>query len=107
MSTNLNVLSIAINKISDVSPLAGLAKLGELRLEYNEISDISPLTGLTNLERLELQYNKISDFSPLTDNRVSQKSRKVHLARQPGFPKRRSENRGTMVMGRIAEYKTR
>ena len=53
------------NSISDISPLAGLTKLTELKLEDNSISDISPLAGLTNLTWLELDNNSISDISPL------------------------------------------
>ena len=61
----LTGLSLAGNRISDVSSLSGLIYLRHLNLKENVISDISPLTGLINLDLLELQNNLISDFSPL------------------------------------------
>ncbi len=76
-ATNLTNLNLGIeyveaedrwinsNSISDISLLAGLANLTELRFEDNSIFDISPLAGLTNLTWLELDNNSISDISPL------------------------------------------
>ena len=54
------------NSVSDISPLAALTNLTELRLDHNQVSDISPLTALTNLTRLVLGGSPISDISPLT-----------------------------------------
>jgi len=55
------------NKISDLSPLAGLIKLQMLFLDDNQISNLSPLAGLTKLQRISLSSNQISDLSPLAD----------------------------------------
>ena len=55
---NLERLWIRWNRISDLSPLAGLTNLRFLDGHGNDvISDISPLAGLTNLETLILRYN--------------------------------------------------
>ena len=66
--TNLTDLRLWRNKISDISPVQGLTNLTFLGLGGNQISDISPLTGLTNLTALYLWDNQISDVSPLVDN---------------------------------------
>ncbi len=64
---NLERLWIRWNRISDLSPLAGLTNLRFLDGHGNDvISDISPLAGLTNLETLILRYNSISDVSALS-----------------------------------------
>ncbi|MDE0396383.1 MAG: leucine-rich repeat domain-containing protein, partial [Candidatus Poribacteria bacterium] len=52
-------------QIVDISPLAGLIGLRDLRMKSNEVMDISPLSGLVNLRYLELHVNQISDISPL------------------------------------------
>ncbi len=65
MLTNLKVLKLDGNQITDVSPLAGLTNLTELSLVSNQIIDLSPLAGLTNLENLDLYDNQITDLSPL------------------------------------------
>ncbi|MEA4869075.1 MAG: leucine-rich repeat domain-containing protein [Christensenella sp.] len=53
------------NRLTDLSPVAGLSKLTALTLRGNQISDISPLEGLTNLAYLDLQDNRIADVSPI------------------------------------------
>ena len=58
------------NRISDLSPLAGLTQLTHLHLnDPNDriISDITPLTNLTQLSTLYLAHNIISDITPLTN----------------------------------------
>ena len=67
-ATNLTVLDLAGNNISDISPVAGLTKLISLDLGKNSISDISAVVGLTNLTTLTLNNNSISDISPLVEN---------------------------------------
>ena len=52
-------------RIVDITPLANLTKLIELRLSYNRIVDISVLANLTNLKVLTLSGNRIRDYSPL------------------------------------------
>jgi internalin A len=65
--TNLTELDLGDNQISDISPLAGLTSLTSLWLFYNQISDISPTANLTSLTALYLHTNKISDISPLAN----------------------------------------
>jgi hypothetical protein len=62
---NLEWLSLHNNWVSDISPLSGLVNLERLSLSDNQISDISPLRGLVNLEELWMSNNQISDISPL------------------------------------------
>jgi Leucine-rich repeat (LRR) protein len=64
--TNLTYLSLAINTITDISPLAGLTKLNELVLGSNQqLSNISALAGLTNLVTLNLVDCNLSNISVL------------------------------------------
>ncbi len=56
------------NKISDLTPLAGLTELENLYLDSNEISDLSPLKDLAALRNLGLDSNDIADLSPLVEN---------------------------------------
>ena len=67
-ATNLKVLWLTNNDISDISVLVGLTKLMHLNFYDNDISDISVLAGLTNLTSLGLGANNISDISPLVAN---------------------------------------
>ena len=53
-------------KITDVSPLSGLASLTDLNLRYSKVTDVSPLSGLTSLTYLDLRYSKVTDVSPLS-----------------------------------------
>lgn len=62
---NLTHLDLGLNRISDISPLAGLTNLTELNLFNNQLSDISALANLTNLTELRLSSNRISDISAL------------------------------------------
>ena len=64
--TNLRVLSLSTNRITNISPLANLEGLTHLHLEDNQITDFSPLAGLTNLQTLDIRWNAGRDFSPLT-----------------------------------------
>ena len=66
--TNLKTLYMPYNKISDLTPLAGL-DLWDLFLPHNEISDISPLADMkTTPDELVLSYNNITDISALEVN---------------------------------------
>ena len=66
-ATNLPVLRLDFNDITDLSPLAGLTNLTRLHLEFNNnITDLSPLAGLTNLKILGLYGSNIPDLSPLS-----------------------------------------
>ncbi len=70
-ATNLNELFLgtwrenAGNQISDLSPIAGLVELRDLRLDENPISDLSPLKNLKNLTHLVCRDTPVSDLSPL------------------------------------------
>ena len=64
-ATNLTELRLGSNRISDVTPLAGLTSLSSLDLSGNWISDVTPLAGLTSLTSLNLMGNRISDVTPL------------------------------------------
>ena len=65
--TNLEVLSLSGNGITDISPLAGLLKLRLLHITDNHIEDFSPLAGLINLRELWITKNWARDLSMLTD----------------------------------------
>ena len=65
-ATNLYSLGLPDNRVSDLSPLAGLLSLTYLRLIGNPISDLSPLAGLVNLTELILSETQITDLSPLS-----------------------------------------
>ena len=58
-------LDLNNNKITDVTPLAGLTKLESLTLYDNKIKDLKPLAGLKKLRSLALSNNKITDVTPL------------------------------------------
>ena len=63
--TNLDILDLSNNQISDLSPLSNLQKLKALYLGENQISNISPLSKLTSLDILEINNNQIEDIGPL------------------------------------------
>lgn len=65
--TQLEILELCVNEISDVSSLANLTNLKVLDLGANRVSDITPLANLTNLERLNLGGNNVSDITPLAN----------------------------------------
>ena len=66
--TNLTLLFLDNNSISDISPLATLTNLTDLTLHNNSISDVAALSRMTNLTNLTLFNNSISDISPLVAN---------------------------------------
>ncbi len=66
-ATNLEVLLLGANPISDLSPLTGLTQLKYLNLQTNEvITDISSLSGLTSLNVLGLGWNNITNISAIS-----------------------------------------
>ncbi len=65
--TNLSQLRLRDNNITDISPLASLISFTRLGLRGNNISNLSPLAGLTNLTWLDLWDNNITDISALVD----------------------------------------
>lgn len=64
--TDLEMLFLEENNISDIEPLSGLTKLSYLDLDGNlDIIDLSGLANLINLEQLYLGDCFISDLTPL------------------------------------------
>jgi len=63
--TGITYLDLAANNIIDVSPLRNLTGITHLRLAANYITDTSPLGSLTNLIELDLWGNRVADVSPL------------------------------------------
>ncbi len=61
----LNYFEIRRNLVSDLSPLAGLSQLRNLRVQGNNISDISSIVDLINIGGLEIYDNEITDISPI------------------------------------------
>ena len=61
----LTRLSLANNRITDLSPISGLGGLRILDLSGNDLRDISPLKKLSNLHSLTLDRNPLGDLSPL------------------------------------------
>ena len=82
--TGLNELKLENNNISDISSLATLSELTHLNLDDNNISDISPLVGLTELEWLNVARNNIADVSHLAGLR---ENIKLEWYGNPGFEK--------------------
>ncbi|HKK42046.1 MAG TPA: leucine-rich repeat domain-containing protein, partial [Bacteroidales bacterium] len=64
---NATVIDLSNNRITDLSPLAGLSLIEELDLSDNRISDIDTLSNLLNLKNLMLANNSVKDISPLLD----------------------------------------
>ena len=66
-ATNLKHLDLAMNPISDFTPLANLAQLHTLWIWRCEISDITSLANLTGLKVLDLSHNRIVNVTPLAN----------------------------------------
>ncbi len=62
---NTVTMDLSGNRITDLSPLWGLAALNDLNLSDNRISDIDPLCSLNRLRSLDLSNNPLNDLSPL------------------------------------------
>ena len=65
--TNLKQLHLYKNRVTDVSPLAGLKNLETLGLVDNRVSDVSPLVELTGLKELDLRSNTLNPETVTTD----------------------------------------
>ncbi|OFX23896.1 MAG: hypothetical protein A2033_15785 [Bacteroidetes bacterium GWA2_31_9] len=59
------IIDLSNNRISDITPLIGLAYLEELNLSDNQVGNIDALSNLTNLKRVILSNNCFEDISPL------------------------------------------
>lgn len=64
--TNLRVLVLDYQQISDLSPLAGLP-LEYLSLTGNQVSDLRPLSGMTGLQVLDLGENPVRSAEVLAE----------------------------------------
>ena len=62
---DLELLILADNDITDLSPLAELPHLQYAELFMNDITDVTPLAACTELLDLNLCFNHITDLSPL------------------------------------------
>ena len=62
---DVTYLNLAVNDISDISPLSYLTNLTELNLWGNRVSDVSHIKNLTDLKVLNLWGNRFSDISML------------------------------------------
>ena len=66
-ATNLEILILEANRITDLKPLSNLTALQTLRLGHNYIIDISPLANLTQLKELGLTDNRIKNVATLAN----------------------------------------
>jgi hypothetical protein len=65
-ASNLEILLVNLNRISDLSPLAGLTRLKWLEIGYNQVADLGPLSRLAALEDLGLAGNQVESLAPLS-----------------------------------------
>ena len=61
----LRVLIVAINELTDITPIASLKHLEYLEIFHNQITDLSPLKDLEYLMDLDLVKNKVTDLTPV------------------------------------------
>lgn len=59
----LDELSLFLNKVTDITPLANLTSLTWLAMSNNQITDVSAIASLTNLKNLSFGYNQVTDIS--------------------------------------------
>lgn len=64
--TNVKILVVDSNKISDITPLYDLPSLQHLNLIGNEISNVEGIDKLRTLEELYLGLNLLRDITPLS-----------------------------------------
>ena len=62
---NLAVLIIPVQKVYDLSPLAGLKRLVVLGVHENPIQDLTPISDMTQLDYLGVNACPVSDLRPL------------------------------------------
>jgi Leucine-rich repeat (LRR) protein len=55
----------SFTQVKDLSLLANLTSLRELRCSFTQVKDLRPLASLTSLEWLDCEGTKVSDLSPL------------------------------------------
>jgi len=64
-STNLRVLDLCLLEVRDLTPLAYLVNLTDLRFLENPVRDLAPLATMVNLKRLQLTNTQVDDLTPL------------------------------------------
>ncbi|HSK67758.1 MAG TPA: leucine-rich repeat domain-containing protein [Candidatus Limnocylindria bacterium] len=62
---DIRILIIAINNITDITPVGSLKDLEFLEMFNNQVTDISPLVNNTKLLDLNIGFNRIEDLTPL------------------------------------------
>lgn len=63
---NLRVLYLQRNGIADITPLKSLTKLEILSVNGNKISNISAIASLAQLTELYIRDNRITDYTPVS-----------------------------------------
>ncbi|HTL57712.1 MAG TPA: leucine-rich repeat domain-containing protein [Candidatus Limnocylindrales bacterium] len=63
--TNLALVTLYRNPLSDLTPLSRLTSLRSLDLGFDPIGDIAPLAKLRNLEQLYLESASVTNLAPL------------------------------------------
>ncbi|MCG8314278.1 MAG: hypothetical protein MI976_13805 [Pseudomonadales bacterium] len=66
--TDLQIVTLDLNSIEDLSPLAPLSNVHTLSLTNNELDDLSTLPYMESLTNLVLFNNHIEDITPLAAN---------------------------------------
>jgi len=64
--TALTDLDLAKNRIADISPLRNLRRVERLNLRFNEVVEVVALEVLTELDELNLSGNRVTDIGPLS-----------------------------------------
>jgi len=64
--SNLELLDLSENQISDLEPLSNLSQLRTLILKSNRVTGIRPLAGLKELVHLDLDFNFVTDVAALS-----------------------------------------
>jgi internalin A len=64
--TDLMLIDLGNNEITDLTPIANLKKLQSVSLAHNKIVDLKPLENLTAMQLLDVSDNEVSDLAPLS-----------------------------------------
>ena len=83
-ATNLQRLSLALNRIRDIRPLSGLTNLQWLDISDNPITDLSPLSTLLNLETLFVDQ-ELHEKNPGVLARVIPADTQIYFRRNSAF----------------------
>lgn len=62
---SLRLIRLSDNKISDLTPIAGLERLMSIEFENNQIQDIAPLAKLTGIQLINLGGNQVKSLAAL------------------------------------------